>query len=107
MPSSQSLLISDLLHTYRTGRETPASVMERLLAPSADERHVWITRLSRDDVMARVAALDPAAIHKLPLYGIPFVIKDNIDLPGTATTAGCPDFAYPPAQSAFRVQRLR
>jgi allophanate hydrolase len=106
MPSAQSLLISDLLHGYRTGRETPASVMERLLARSADERHVWITRLSRDDVMERVAALDPAAIDKLPLYGIPFVIKDNIDLAGTATTAGCPGFAYTPAQSAFVVQRL-
>ena len=80
--------------------------MERLLATSADERRVWITRLSRDDVMARVAALDPAAIDRLPLYGIPFVIKDNIDLAGTATTAGCPGFAYTPAQSAFVVQRL-
>ena len=80
--------------------------MERLLDSSADERHVWITRLSRDDVMARVAALDPAAIDSLPLYGVPFVIKDNIDLAGTATTAGCPGFAYTPAQSAFVVQRL-
>jgi allophanate hydrolase len=80
--------------------------MERLLETSADERHVWITRLSRDDVMARVAALDPAAIDSLPLYGIPFVVKDNIDLAGTATTAGCPGFAYTPAQSAFVVQRL-
>jgi allophanate hydrolase len=80
--------------------------MERLLDASADERHVWITRLSRDAVMARVAALDPAAMNSLPLYGIPFVIKDNIDLEGTATTAGCPAFAYTPAQSAFVVQRL-
>jgi allophanate hydrolase len=106
MPSTQSLLISDLLHGYRTGRETPASVMERLLERCADERRVWITRLSHDDVMARVAALDPAAIDSLPLYGIPFVIKDNIDLAGTATTAGCPAFAYTPPQSAFVVQRL-
>jgi allophanate hydrolase len=80
--------------------------MERLLETSADERHVWITRLSRDDVMARVAALDPAAIDSLPLYGIPFVVKDNIDLAGTVTTAGCPGFAYTPAQSAFVIQRL-
>src|SRR5712671_5903233 len=109
MPSTQSLLISDLLHGYRSGRATPAAVMERLLdtsSTSVDERHVWITRLSRDEVMARVAALDPAAIESLPLYGIPFVVKDNIDLAGTATTAGCPDFAYTPAQSAFVVQRL-
>src|SRR5450631_690056 len=106
MASTQSLLISALLRDYRTGRETPAAVMERLLATTVDERHVWITRLSPDDVMARVAALDPAAIDSLPLYGIPFVIKDNIDLAGTATTAGCPGFAYTPAQSAFVVQRL-
>jgi allophanate hydrolase len=106
MPGTQSLLIADLLNAYRTGRESPASVMERLLDASADERHVWITRLTRDDVMTRVAALDPAAIDSLPLYGIPFVIKDNIDLAGTATTAGCPGFAYTPTQSAFVVQRL-
>jgi allophanate hydrolase len=106
MTSPRSLLISDLHHSYRTGRETPASVMERLLDASGDERHVWITRLSRDDVMARVAALDATAIDRLPLYGIPFVIKDNIDLAGTATTAGCPGFAYTPPQSAFVVQRL-
>jgi allophanate hydrolase len=80
--------------------------MTRLLDAAADERHVWITRLSRDDVMARVAALDASAIDRLPLYGIPFVIKDNIDLAGTVTTAGCPDFAYTPAHSAFVVQRL-
>jgi allophanate hydrolase len=106
MARTRSLLFADLLHGYRTGRDTPASVMERLLDTTADERHVWITRLSPDDVMARVAALDPAAIDSLPLYGIPFVIKDNIDLAGTATTAGCPGFAYTPAQSAFVVQRL-
>src|SRR5579859_7585930 len=106
MPSIRSLLISDLHQAYRTGRETPASVMERLLEPGADDRHVWITRLSRDDVMARVAALDPAAVDTLPLYGIPFVIKDNIDLAGIPTTVGCPGFAYTPPQSAFVVQRL-
>jgi allophanate hydrolase len=80
--------------------------MERLLDAATDERHVWITRLSRNDVMARVAGLDPAAIDNLPLYGVPFVVKDNIDLAGTPTTAGCPEFAYTPAQSAFVVQRL-
>jgi allophanate hydrolase len=106
MPDPQSLLISDLLHAYRTGRQTPASVISPLLDASADDRHVWITRLSRDDVMGRVAALDAAAIERLPLYGIPFVIKDNIDLAGTATTAGCPEYAYTPARSAHVVQRL-
>jgi allophanate hydrolase len=44
--------------------------------------------------------------ESLPLYGIPFAIKDNIDLAGCATTAGCPDFAYLPQRSATVVQRL-
>ena len=103
-----SLGIADLRDSYRTGRQTPADVMDRLLDTSAglDERHVWITRLPREAVMSYVTALDPSAIESLPLYGIPFVIKDNIDLAGVPTTAGCPAFAYTPARSAFTVQRL-
>ena len=42
----------------------------------------------------------------LPLYGVPFAIKDNIDLAGVPTTAACPAFAYTPASSAFAVARL-
>jgi allophanate hydrolase len=42
----------------------------------------------------------------LPLYGIPFAIKDNIDLAGIPTTAGCPEYAYTPSESAFVVQKL-
>jgi allophanate hydrolase len=42
----------------------------------------------------------------LPLWGIPFAIKDNIDLAGISTTAGCPDFAYTPSVSAAVVQNL-
>ena len=46
------------------------------------------------------------APERRPLFGIPFVIKDNIDLAGVPTTAGCPAFAYLPARSAFVVERL-
>ena len=108
MPNPNNLSISYLRDSYRAGRQTPASVMERLLEESggADERNVWIARLSRDQVMAYVAELDPGAIDRLPLYGIPFAIKDNIDLAGVSTTAGCPSFAYTPAHSATVVQKL-
>jgi allophanate hydrolase len=41
-----------------------------------------------------------------PLYGVPFVVKDNIDVAGLPTTAACPAFAYRPATSAFVVARL-
>jgi allophanate hydrolase len=108
MPNPDNLIISDLLESYRTGRRTPAEVMDRLLEKSAgmDERKIWITRLSRDQVMSYVSALDPGAIDRLPLYGIPFVVKDNIDLAAVSTTAGCPSFAYTPPHSATVVQKL-
>lgn len=108
MPNFDSLLISDLRERYRGERETPQHVVERLLerTDTADSHNAWITRLPHEQVMAYVSALDPRAIDRLPLYGIPFAIKDNIDLAGVPTTAGCPDFAYTPARSATVVQRL-
>ena len=42
----------------------------------------------------------------LPLYGVPFAVKDNIDVAGLPTTAACPGFAYQPQQSAEVVRRL-
>ncbi|WP_256361540.1 amidase family protein, partial [Methylomonas koyamae] len=42
----------------------------------------------------------------MPLYGIPFAIKDNIDLADLPTTAACPAYAYQPKQSAFVVRQL-
>src|ERR1700736_2897229 len=108
MPVEDSLLISDLRSGYLANRFTPAEVMARLMdrADGAEQRHIWITRLSHDQVMGYVRALQPRSIEDLPLYGIPFVIKDNIDLAGVPTTAACPPFAYVPTRSASVVQRL-
>jgi allophanate hydrolase len=100
------LTIAQLLECYRGGRATPRDVFTRLLESAADDHHVWITRLSHDQVMAQVSALDPGAAERLPLYGVPFVIKDNIDLAGVPTTAGCPGFAYTPSHSAAVVRKL-
>jgi allophanate hydrolase len=44
---------------------------------------------------------------ELPLWGVPFVVKDNIDVAGWPTTAGCPDFSYTPAADAEVVRLLR
>jgi allophanate hydrolase len=66
------------------------------------ERPVWIHVIREEETIARAAALDP----KLPLYGMTFAIKDNIDLAGVPTTAGCPDYAYTPTKSADVVERL-
>jgi allophanate hydrolase len=66
------------------------------------EKPVWVHVIPEEETIARASALDP----KLPLYGLTFAIKDNIDLAGVPTTAGCPDYAYTPAKSADVVERL-
>jgi allophanate hydrolase len=111
MSHPDSLLIPDLLDAYRSGRHSVAAVLQNLVARAAAdaEHHVWITRFSAEQVLRHAAALPApgsAAALDLPLYGIPFVIKDNIDLAGVPTTAACPDFAYTPERSATVVERL-
>jgi allophanate hydrolase len=108
MLQTASLLIPDLLRAYRTGRFTVAEVLDHVLdrATHAPQRNVWITRLTRAQVMRYAEDLRGRCIDALPLYGIPFVIKDNIDLAAVPTSAGCPQFAYTPAASATVVQNL-
>lgn len=103
-----SLTIDDLLKSYRSGEFTPRRLIESLLdrLDVAPERHIWITRLSRERVLQYVTALETKNVDELPLFGIPFAIKDNIDLQDVPTTAACPDFAYTPQHSATVVQKL-
>jgi allophanate hydrolase len=104
----RTLAISELLEAYRARRfkvsELLTAVLERI--EHTPERHVWIARLPREDVLAYAKALDAKPPESMPLYGVPFAIKDNIDLAGLPTTAGCPDYAYSPGESSFVVKRL-
>ena len=51
--------------------------------------------------------MPPFDTKAYPLWGIPFAIKDNIDLAGTPTTAACPAYAYDPKNDAFVVATLK
>ena len=107
-PSHGGLDLASLADRYRTGVLTPLRLVDEIVAriEARGEDHVWIRRLPRDDLVAHARRLgegDPAA---KPLYGVPFAIKDNIDLADHPTTAGCPDFAYVARHSAPVVQRL-
>jgi allophanate hydrolase len=104
----QPTTIEQFIDAYANCRLTPEEVIGQVLdrIDQAPERHVWITRLTREQVMGYVRALEGKSPDELPLFGVPFAIKDNIDLAGVPTTAGCPQFAYVPARSANVVQKL-
>jgi len=74
----------------------------------ADRPEVWIALRAEDEALEDAAALDGrvAAGEELPLAGATLAVKDNIDVAGIPTTAGCPAFAYVPSASAPVVERL-
>jgi len=94
-------------------RETSAlavieETLARIAAYDAVQPQVWISRHEADALRAAAAAIDArvAAGEVLPLAGVPYAAKDNIDVAGLATTAACPAFAYRPERSATVIERL-
>jgi len=103
-----NLQISHLRGLYLSGALKPTDLVKQLDAEigNDDTRHIWIRRLQLNEMLAYAQRLDGKNPADLPLYGIPFAIKDNIDLAGIPTTAACPEYAYTPAKNATVVQKL-
>ncbi len=97
---------------YRSGAITPDILLTVATQYPADDT-AWIARAQPQALAGQLAQLSErlAALGgdmtKLPLYGVPFAIKDNIDAAGWDTTAACPEFAYRATQDASVVQKLR
>ena len=106
--ASDSLDLVTLAGAYRDGALSPtelvSGVLERVARRGDDK--VWIYLLVGEELLSMAKALEQADPATKPLYGIPFAIKDNIDLAGHPTTAACPAYAYTPDKSATVVQRL-
>ena len=99
--------LATLRARYLNGALTPQLLIDEIIERTAVDSHtVWIHRLPDATLRAYAAALTTRDPATLPLYGIPFAIKDNIDLAGVPTTAACPAFAYTPTHNAFVVQQL-
>jgi len=97
--ASPSVLLSEHLERHGGGREDPA----------------WIYRAGAAQLATQIAALEArlaqassraALLEALPLFGVPFAVKDNIDVAGMPTTAACPAFAHLAQADAQAVRRL-
>jgi allophanate hydrolase len=94
---------------FRAGTLTPAALAEEVLAriEAYPDKAVFISRVPAEEVLAAARGLDAARMGEMALFGIPFVVKDNIDVAAMPTTAACPEFAYTPAKDAAVVAKLR
>ncbi|HTT74782.1 MAG TPA: allophanate hydrolase [Candidatus Binataceae bacterium] len=105
-----SLDIQRLRAAYSERATTPELVIAEVLRriANAGDDHVWISRPSDDLLMeqARTLTRRTSDCNRLPLYGLPFAVKDSIDVAGLPTTLACPAYARVPARSAVVVERL-
>ncbi|MBU1490765.1 MAG: allophanate hydrolase, partial [Gammaproteobacteria bacterium] len=109
MPHEFDLRLGALKTAYSNGNLTPRQLITALRNKAAalnPEFNLFIHLLTETELEPYLAALDGKSPAELPLFGVPFAIKDNIDLAGIPTTAACPAFAYTPTQSATLVEQL-
>jgi allophanate hydrolase len=104
-PEEGGLGFATLRGLYASGALRPRDVVKAVYGRLGRCDHVWITRVPLADALARAAELERKG-RGMPLYGLPFAVKDNIDVTGLPTTAACKEFAYTPGRSAALVQRL-
>jgi len=93
----------------RCAVDEAAAALARADAYARVQPQAWITRLPDDAVLEQARRVDArlAAGEDLPLAGVPYAVKDNIDAAGLPTTAACPAFSREPAESATVVRRLQ
>jgi len=105
---SLNLSIDVLRTAYADGSLTPADLLEKIRKNSQHytEKNIWIHPLSPEELTPYLNALKDKDPESHSLWGIPFAVKDNIDLAGIPTTAACPEYAYTPEKSATVVQQL-
>src|SRR6185369_3820151 len=94
------LTLTGLRAHYKRGDFTPAELIAVLRERGAAfrDRNIWIRELTADEISPYLQRLQGQSPDTLPLYGVPFAIKDNIDLVDVPTTAACAAYAYTPRE---------
>lgn len=100
--------ITALQEAYASGTLTPRQVLSDIHQRAAlhSDHNIWIHLLNDEELEPYLIALEQKQPEQMPLWGVPFAIKDNLDLANIPTTAGCEAFTYTPHSSARVVQQL-
>src|SRR5581483_1830016 len=104
-----SLDFETLQAAYRSGTFQPEDVVRAIFEKIEDDLRpeVWIHLRSRAESLADAEALAHKSPDELPLYGLPFAVKDSIDIAGMPTTVACPEFAYIAKETATVIAKLQ
>ncbi|MGA5465428.1 allophanate hydrolase [Mycobacterium sp. NPDC050041] len=101
--------VAEILSSHAGGTGSPSRTAARVadaIAAQGDDG-TWLSTVPREELLAAAAEIETrTGARTLPLYGVPFGVKDSIDVAGVPTTLSCPDYAYVPDRTAPAVQRL-
>ena len=103
-----NLTLASLKESYLNQSLTPRILIKSLLEKAADyqDYNLFIHQLTEAELEPYLSRLEQSEANSLPLWGVPFVIKDNINLANIPTTAACKEYSYVPKESATVVQTL-
>ncbi|MCJ2007726.1 allophanate hydrolase [Methylobacterium sp. J-092] len=96
------------LHAAYAAGDDPRTILAEVYRriAAADDPGIFLSLVPEAEAAAALAALGPFDPVGRPLWGIPFAVKDNVDVAGMATTAACPGFAYTATETAHAVEKL-
>lgn len=103
-----NMTLESLRSGYLKQQFTPLEVIEVIIqrAEEDKDKNIWILPPSIERISSYIQQLEDLDVAEYPLWGIPFAIKDNIEVAGWPVTAGCPDYSYTPAEHSEVVARL-